>query len=283
MSDTVALACSTAGTGPALIFLHGLYGSGNNWRGIARPLEASHHVLLPDLRSHGGSPQHPDMDYRRMAADVIALMDRHDCATARIVGHSMGGKVAMAMALCSPERVDRALVVDIAPVAYDHSAEHGGIIAALQQLDTRAIRNRDEADAALAAAIPHPQVRQFLLTNLQRSDAGWDWRIPLAILADQLPVIQGWPLADRPASTVPALFLHGGASDYVDAEGRRAIARQFPQAAIEAIAGVGHWVHAEAPKPFAARLQQFLDPNHPNPPNQDQGQHHGRGFPTERA
>ena len=263
MSGVVTLAATAEGHGPALIFLHGLYGSGNNWRGIARACLDDHQVLLPDLRNHGRSPHDPDMDYRRMAADVVALMDARGIERARLVGHSMGGKVAMTLALCHPTRVERAMVVDIAPIAYDHSAEHGGIIAALQGLDTRGIDNREQADAALAAAIPSAMVRQFLLTNLQRRNSGWTWRIPLDILADQLPVIQGWPLPNLENQQTPLLFLHGGASDYVDARGRAAIARQFPEASVEAIAGAGHWVHAEAPAAFSERLRHFLVSNPP--------------------
>lgn len=261
MNDTVELACRSAGAGPALVMLHGLYGSGNNWRGIARPFEADHRVLLPDLRSHGGSPADPDMDYRRMASDVVALLDREGIDRADLVGHSMGGKVAMALALTAPQRIRRLLVVDIAPMAYDHSAEHGGIIRAMQGVDLSAVQARDDVDTALSDSIPQAMVRQFLLTNLQHRAGGWQWRIPLDILADQLSVIQGWPDGLGTFSGAPVWFIHGEASDYVEQTGRAAIIRHFPAAAIKGCPGVGHWVHAEAPERFRADLQGFLNNN----------------------
>jgi len=260
VKTALELAVNDSGSGPPLILLHGLYGSGANWRGIARAFEASHSVLLPDLRGHGQSPAHPDMDYRRMADDVIALMDRKGIEQARLVGHSMGGKVAMALALCHPTRVERLVVVDIAPVAYDHAAEHGGLIAALQQLDLQALSSHSEADAALAPTIPSDPVRQFLLTNLQREGRTWQWRIPLDILAEQLPVIQGWPLDTTQTWTGPALFIHGEASGYVTSANTAVIHAHFPQAEVIGLPGAGHWVHAEAPKPFTEHLDRFLNP-----------------------
>ncbi len=264
MSGTVELACQSSGTGPALVMLHGLYGSGNNWRGIARPFGADHRTLLPDLRNHGRSPSHPDMDYRRMAADVLALLDREGIDRASLVGHSMGGKVAMALALTAPPRVERLMVVDIAPMAYDHSAEHGRIIRAMREVDPGTIRRREDVDSALAESIPHAAVRQFLLTNLQRQGEQWQWRIPLDILADQLPVIQGWPAGLGTFRDAPVEFIHGEVSGYVDDRGRAAIARHFPDATIMSYAGVGHWVHAEDPERFGTDLQTFLsDKNNP--------------------
>ncbi len=261
MSETVELAGQASGTGPALVMLHGLYGSGNNWRGIARQFEKSHRTLLPDLRNHGHSPTHPDMDYRRMAADVLALLDREGIDQASLVGHSMGGKVAMALALTAPQRVERLLVVDIAPMAYDHSAEHGRIIQAMREVNLGALRSREDADSALSESIPHAAVRQFLLTNLQREGGHWQWRIPLDILADQLPVIQGWPSGLGTFSDAPVEFIHGGASGYVDDRGRAAIAGHFPDATVLSYAGVGHWIHAEDPKRFSTDLHTFLSDN----------------------
>lgn len=258
MNEPVELASTDSGQGPALIMLHGLYGSGSNWRAIARPLEARHRVLRPDLRSHGQSPHRTDMDYRRMAADIVALLDRKGIDQADIMGHSMGGKVAMALALTAPSRLRRLVVVDIAPMAYNHESEHGGIIRAMQSVDLAAASGRDAVDRELATTITHPMIRQFLLTNLQRRDGQWVWRIPLDILADQLPVIQSWPEGLGTLTDRPVRCLHGGASDYVNAAGRAAIARHFPAATIIRYDGVGHWLHAEAPQRFTDDLNDFV-------------------------
>ncbi|PWG62201.1 alpha/beta fold hydrolase [Spiribacter halobius] len=256
MTQTVELACTETGSGPPLVFLHGLYGSGNNWRSQARALADRYRVLLPDLRNHGRSPHVADMDYRAMAADVDALLAREGVERAAVVGHSMGGKTAMALALTRPQRLAALVVVDIAPVAYHH--DHGEIISALHRVDLNALTRREDADTALARDIPEPLVRQFLLTNLQRQAGGWSWRIPLDLLAGQIPVIEGWPALDGRWEG-PAAFIHGGASDYVDSDGAAAIHRYFPAAALQAMPGIGHWVHAEAPEDFMARLRRFLD------------------------
>ncbi len=261
MSQPLSLHVESMGQAdrPAVVMLHGLYGSGNNWRSIGQHAQDQHHVLLPDLRNHGRSPHSPEMDYRQMAADVVALLDAHAISQASVVGHSMGGKVAMAMALSAPERVARLMVVDIAPIAYDHSAEHGGIIQAMQALNLAEIQDRKAADAELAELITQPMVRQFLLTNLYRNaDGDWQWRIPLGILADQLPLIQGWPEELYGMWGGPATFVHGARSNYVDTVGQAAILQQFPSAQIEAVAGAGHWVHAEAPQAFLTQLNNFL-------------------------
>lgn len=244
--------------GPVLIMLHGLYGSGSNWRSVAKPFAQSHQVILPDLRNHGRSPHHCDMGYRSMASDVLALMDRHGIANAAVVGHSMGGKVAMTMALQAPERLTHLMVVDIAPVNYDHKSEHGDIIAALQNLDTNNIEDRDDADQALAHAIPKPLVRQFLLTNLQRNADGWSWRIPLQVLADALPELLRWPSDLSGRWHGPTYFVYGGASNYVEPCSRPVIDAHFPAAQYHCLEGVGHWVHAQAPKEFIQQLTHCL-------------------------
>jgi pimeloyl-ACP methyl ester carboxylesterase len=243
MSAVITLNEQTLGRddGPVLIMLHGLYGSGSNWRSVAKPFADNYRIILPDLRNHGRSPHHPDMDYRSIARDVIALLDRHAIGSAAVVGHSMGGKVAMALALMAPERVSHLMVLDIAPVIYAHKSEQSSVIEALQALDLSRIQSRDDADEALADAIPKPLVRQFLLTNLQRSGDDWTWRIPLAQLADALPSLLDWP-----------------ASDYVQASSRPAIDARFPGARYHCLEGVGHWVHAQAPAAFIEQLKDCL-------------------------
>ncbi|MGD8429994.1 MAG: alpha/beta fold hydrolase [Ectothiorhodospiraceae bacterium] len=256
------LHCESLGEGPPLVILHGLYGSGTNWKSHARWLSEHRRVLLPDLRNHGRSPHVPGMAYPDMADDVVALLDAEDIERATIVGHSMGGKVAMALALAHPDRVRALVVVDIAPVTYP--SRHEALIESLQRLQPGHLRSRGEADRELAAEIPEPMVRQFLLTNLERREEGYGWRIPLDILAAELPRLVGWP--DIPGQwRGPALFVHGGASDYVTDGARAEIARYFPEARTLAVKGAGHWLHAEAPDAFRDVLQGFLDEQDPPP------------------
>ncbi|MRH78367.1 alpha/beta fold hydrolase [Spiribacter sp. C176] len=250
------------------ILLHGLYGSGNNWRSIARRFEKDYTLYTPDLRCHGRAPHHPDMRYTTLAADIIDLLDKENIDQAKLVGHSMGGKVAMATALLEPTRVSGLMVVDIAPVTYDHSREHGSLINAMQALDLTAVNSREDADQALSKSIPNTPVRQFLLTNLVRQDNQWAWRLPLDILADQLPELQDWPasLSGRQWDG-PAHFVYGGQSDYVLPSSHATIRQFFPAATLHCIDGVGHWVHAEKPDAFATELHSFLT-----------GKHHVRGL-----
>jgi pimeloyl-ACP methyl ester carboxylesterase len=167
----------------------------------------------------------------------------------------MGGKVAMTLALQHPERVLALIAADIAPVSYKH--DHEDIIGALRAVDLAGLESRAAANESLATRIPDPMVRQFLLTNLQRSGERFQWRIPLDILADQLPLIEGFPeLAGRYEG--PALFIHGALSDYVTPEMETAVRRLFPNAKIAAVEGAGHWLHVEQPAAFAEQLKTYL-------------------------
>ena len=251
-----------------VILLHGLYGSGNNWRSVARRFKDDYTVYTPDLRCHGQAPHHPDMRYTTLAADVIDLLDQENIEQANLVGHSMGGKVAMAVALLASTRVSHLMVVDIAPTAYEHSQEHGALISAMRALDLSRIDSRDDADQALSESIPNPQIRQFLLTNLVRQQDQWSWRLPLDILADQLPALQDWPAAlNERHWDGPAHFVYGGQSNYVVPTHRATISQLFPAATFHCIEGVGHWVHAEKPDAFVTELHSFLT-----------GKHHVRGL-----
>lgn len=251
----VELNYQTRGEGEPLLILHGLYGSNSNWNQHARRLAERYRVILPDLRNHGRSPHSEVMTYPAMAEDLRALLDTLGLEQALVLGHSMGGKAAMTLALQQPERVRALIAADIAPVTYRH--EHDQIISALQGLDLARVGSRADADAALRDDLPNPMVRQFLLTNLERRDDAYGWRIPLDVLARSLPAIEGWPEPEGEYRG-PALFLHGAESDYVLAEYEPAIRRYFPAARVEALAGAGHWLHVEQPEAFAAALDRFL-------------------------
>ncbi|BCX81417.1 esterase [Methylomarinovum caldicuralii] len=255
---TVALRCQHFGeSGPPLMILHGLFGAGRNWYSLARKLADECQLHVPDLRGHGESPQVGPIDYPHMAADVLALMDREGLASASLLGHSMGGKVAMTLALHHPERVEKLIVVDIAPVQYSHNFDH--VIAALRALPLERIHSRREAEAWLNQHLDNPLVCQFLLQNLVADDHRYRWRIDLDLIAEALPGIVGFPLDDqvRPFEG-PTLFIAGGRSEYLKPQYHQAIRTLFPNARIQTIANAGHWVHSDEPEVFLDVVRCFL-------------------------
>lgn len=254
----VDLACKEYGQGSPVLILHGLFGSARNWHSIARRLGERYAVYVLDLRNHGDSPWADDMDYLALAADVRAFIDRQGLDRPMVIGHSMGGKTAMCLALQHGERIDRVAVLDIAPVDYDHS--HSEFIEAMQMVDPALIERRSEADAILSRTIPDVPVRQFLLQNLVAQDASFTWRINLPALSTNLDRILAFPseLADNGRYDGPALFLHGANSDYVLPQHVSIIQRLFPRARYQAVFGAGHWLHAERPDIVLSALDQFL-------------------------
>lgn len=255
---TVALASAAYGGpdgAPPLVILHGLFGSGRNWATAARRLARLRRVVTVDLRNHGESPRAAGMSYGEMAGDVAAFLEAERLRPAVLLGHSMGGKVAMTLALAEPEAVAGLIVVDIAPVA--GRAEHGALVRALQALPVARLASRAEADAALAPAVPDATLRGFLLQNLVRRGEGYAWRIGLEAIAAALPALGDFTADGRYDG--PALFIAGGASDYLRPEHEGAIRALFPAARIERIAGAGHWVHADAPEAFLALTERFLE------------------------
>lgn len=240
-----------------MLILHGLFGSGTNWSSVAKHLADSFHVYTLDLRNHGDSPHAPSMDYREMAGDVLAFMDDHGLDACRLVGHSMGGKTAMVLALIEPERVERLCVVDIAPVDYRH--DYDEVLAAMSRLELGAIHRRADADAVLAASLEQPELRAFLLQNLRRQGDAWVWRIGLQNIAAQIDAITGWPRLPREAVYAgPTLFIAGGRSPYLAADHESRIRALFPEAKVMRIAGAGHWVHAESSREFLQLLDEFF-------------------------
>ncbi len=243
-----------------LVFLHGLFGSAANWGGVARRFEASHRVILPDLRNHGRSPHAAAMSYPAMAADLAGLLGRLGVGPAVLVGHSMGGKVAMWLALEAGERVAGLVAVDIAPVRYvDHVSHFEAILAALASVDTDALGDRQEADALLARSLPGPLLRGFLLQNLVHGAGGWRWRIDLGAIRDSIGRLLDFPpVAPGRQYLGPVQFVYGAESDYVSPESERAIHELFPFARLRGVAGAGHWVYAQRPDELAQALQSFL-------------------------
>lgn len=237
-----------------LIILHGFFASSRNWRMVAQCLAIRFHVYVPDLRNHGLSPQHTLLDYPSMAADLLRFMDQRELETTHLLGHSMGGKVAMWLALNVPERVNKLVVADIAPVCYQHSFD--STILALKTLPLADISNRKQAETWLAAAIPELSYRQFLLQNLILNEGKYTWRVNLTIFHQMAVHIAAFPDTHHLTPyTGKALFIAGGNSDYVKPE---AISSLFPKAAISTIDHAGHWLHVQQPDIFNAQVEKFL-------------------------
>jgi pimeloyl-ACP methyl ester carboxylesterase len=254
---SLQLAATEYGAGPPVAILHGLFGSGRNWHSIAQRLAATYRVIVFDLRNHGASPWADTMGYAEMAADVGAALAECGFGRAALIGHSMGGKTAMAAALSAPETVERLVVVDIAPVVYQ--PHHLGLVRAMRALDLDAVTRRAEAYAGLAAAVPDPAERGFLLQNLVFGDGKPRWRLNLAAIERAMGSLAGSP--EPPPGVVysgPALFIAGARSDYLRPEHGPAIRRLFPAARIERVENAGHWVHAEQPDAFFALVEKFL-------------------------
>ena len=244
----------------AVVILHGLFGMGRNWAGIAKTLSITHRVLTVDLRNHGASPWTDEMDYPAMAADVASLIDSQlGGRPVSLVGHSMGGKTAMVLAMDQPELIARLCVVDIAPVAYNHDFEPH--LEAMANLNVGGLNRRAEAEAALLEAVGDTHLAQFLSRNLKPADngAGFEWLINITAIARHMDDILDFPVyeADQ-AYEGPSLFLAGGASDYVQPYHQAEIERLFPNAETEIIADAGHWAHAEKPAEVTAALVRFL-------------------------
>ncbi|GGD26195.1 alpha/beta fold hydrolase [Sinisalibacter lacisalsi] len=240
---------------PPILIVHGLFGSGRNWGVIAKRLAETRRVVTVDLRNHGDSFHAESQAYDEMAEDLAATIDRIG-GTADVIGHSMGGKAAMTLALASPDHLRRLLIADIAPVAYSHGEGHHALIAAMQGLDLSGITTRAEADSALEADIPNPAVRAFLLQSLDVKERRWKLNLP--VLARELDRVMGFPEVDG-AFEGPVLFLSGADSDYVLPEHRPTIKTLFPKARQAKIPEAGHWLHAERPRAFEAAARAFLD------------------------
>jgi esterase len=256
---TCELAFEDVGSGPPLLLLHGLFGSSTNWRSIAKTLGAEFRVIAVDLRNHGASPWADSMSYDEMAADVAALIDRLGLAAPAVLGHSMGGKVAMTLALTDAAHVGRLIVVDIAPVTYgDRFSPH---VDAMLAAAPDEAKTRDEIKQKLAATISDERVVAFLMTNLVRKDDGYAWRINLDAIQAGMTDISAFP-APLEGLTYdgPVTVIDGEQSTYVTDEGRERFRAHFPQARFETIADAGHWLHADQPVAFVESVRRaFAD------------------------
>jgi esterase len=245
------------GNGAPLIILHGLLGSADNWRSMSRRLGAHCKVFAVDLRNHGRSPHSEIFDYDVMTADLREFMEQQALRPVMLLGHSMGGKVAMQFAIDHSEQVDRLVIVDIAPKPYELS--HRYILKALRSLDLTRYKSFADVDAALAAEISGKSLRQFLLKNLARDEDGrLRWKIHLeAIYRNYDKLARG--VGPERTFDKPTLFIRGGRSNYIGDDDARLIRQIFPQAAIATVPEAGHWAHVDAPEEFFQTVLNFLN------------------------
>lgn len=244
--------------GEPLLIMHGLFGSLGNWGGQSRQLATDFSVYGLDLRNHGASPHSADMNYTVMAQDVLEFMDDHGLERCHLLGHSMGGKTAMQVALSAPQRIDRLVVADIAPVHY--RGQHDSILDGLEAIDLGSVTSRNDADKILAEYESDELVRQFLLTNLVRSsEGGFEWRINLPVLKKSYDRLREAPESSG-VFDGPTLFVKGALSNYITEKHREAILARFPNAQTKVIMHTGHWLHAEKPQTFYRIVHGFLKP-----------------------
>ena len=244
------------GEGAPLVILHGLFGSLDNWMGIAKALGSQFTVYLVDLRNHGRSFHDEVFDYPSMSQDLVQWSQSVNLGEFHLMGHSMGGKVAMHYAQANPEKLRKLVVVDIAPKAYP--VHHESILQGLGTMNPLQLESRQQADQHLSQYVPEAGVRQFLLKNLKRNESGqFDWKLNLPAIRDNITAV-GAALPPQPHIDLPALFVRGQHSDYINEQDMAPIKGQFPQAVIETIAGAGHWVHSENPQAFLQVVGNFM-------------------------
>ncbi|WKV16443.1 alpha/beta fold hydrolase [Janibacter limosus] len=265
MSSPTLHAVSSGDTGPRIAFCHGLFGQGRNWTQIAKGLTDIARPTLLDMPDHGRSGWTDRFDYvadADIVADTLRGIDADEPWV--VVGHSMGGKIAMLLALRHPELVSRLCVVDISPAATTSFTEFETYIAAMQAMDLDAIESRADADAAMQEAAPDAGVRAFLLQNLRREGSGWRWQPNLEVIGRDIATIGGWPqdeIAGLAPFDEPVLWLSGARSRYVTDEDEAQMRRLFPRMRHVTVKDAGHWVHSEQPEVTVAALRALITPD----------------------
>ncbi|MBG3079407.1 esterase [Proteus mirabilis] len=234
-----------------IVLIHGLFGDLNNLGVLGRDLRQDHTVIQIDVRNHGHSPHSESMNYQDMAQDVLTLLDSLHISKAIIIGHSMGGKIAMAMTALAPERIARIVVIDMSPVAYN-VRRHDNIFAALEAVTKAQVTRRQDAVEIMSPFIKEEGVIQFLLKSFKSGE----WLFNLSAIKNAYSEIIGWQ--EVPTWNYPVLFIRGGLSPYILDEYRNDIARQFPQANAFVVANTGHWVHSEKPNTVINAIRRFL-------------------------
>jgi esterase len=240
---------------PPLVILHGMLGSSRNWQTAGRDLATWYHVFALDLRNHGASPWSDDMTYPSMVGDVLAWLDAHGLTRVALMGHSMGGKVAMLLACRHPQRVERLVVVDIAPKNYFWPGRRQEF-AAMRDLDLLHLQSRAEAEMSLESRVPSWPMRKFLTSSLERGEDGaWGWQFNLPVLTAALATLEANPLTTDDRYPGPAVFVTGGKSSYLQSEDWPGTQAHFPAAELKVIANSGHNPHMEAREEFVRQAR----------------------------
>lgn len=250
------------GQGQALIILHGIFGVSDNWVSFARNIEDRFRVFIPDQRNHGQSPHDPTFNYFALCADLQDFIDEHELENPVILGHSMGGKVAMRFALENPDSLKALIVADISMRTYQRRFRHLDMIDAMLAVDFENAQTRADVENQLKPKIREKRIRQFAMKNLYRRERSgqFAWRLNLeAINLNMDEVFEG--IKSEDIFQKPTLFIRGGASDYVSYEDFDQIYRNFPKADIKTIDGAGHWLHAEKPAEFQSLFDEFIAMN----------------------
>jgi pimeloyl-ACP methyl ester carboxylesterase len=248
---------SESGNGEPLVILHGLFGSSKNWQSLARLFSQHFRVFTLDLRNHGQSFHGDEMNYAVMAEDVYRLLGHLGIDSCSLIGHSMGGKTAMLLALVHPQLVSKLVVADIAPVAYSHAYHQ--LLNPIMALALNKMHSRAAVDEALRKDIPDTLLRNFLLQNLERKAEQWRWKVNWSAIDRQIGNLTGF--SDLPADwkiNTPTHFIRGENSDYIDDRGEAEITAHFENATISTVKNAGHWLHAEQPEKFFQLVLEFL-------------------------
>lgn len=248
------------GSGPPIIILHGLLGMLDNWKTFAHALAQSHMVYLVDQRNHGKSPHNNTMDYQTMAEDIKTMMEANWLFDGAIIlGHSMGGKVGMQLALSEPDLVKKLIVIDIAPSVYKDGHSH--IIQALESVSIDHVSSRSQVEQQLLRADMDPSIIPFLMKNLKRNGDRYSWKMNLSTISESYHNMLSAPMEIDQPYDGPSLFIKGGASDYINATNKASIPALFSTSIITEIPGAGHWVHADAFEALLIEVQQFIAPD----------------------
>ena len=254
MTEILNTVSNGGGAGTPLLIAHGLFGTARNWGVLAKRLADERQVVSVDMRNHGSSFRAASNTYGDMAGDLARVIENGG-DSANVLGHSMGGKAAMMLALSRPELVEKLVVADIAPVGYSHSQLDK--ITAMQAVDLSVVERRRDADEQLVELVKDPSLRSFLLQSLTLGEGGASWKLNLDALGAAMADVIGFPDVDATFEG-EVLFLHGGNSDYVQPAHHDHILSLFPNASFEMIEGAGHWLHAEKPREFEAAVRGFL-------------------------